>query len=163
MELLLLTTGGSIDKTYSAAESSFTVGVPAARRILSDANVTLEIEVRELFRRDSLDISEEDRRAISREIKRSSCKWVVITHGTDSIVETALFLEPSNDRTIILTGAMRPADFRKTDAEFNLGAAIAAVQVLPEGVYIAMNGRILTPAQTHKNPDREIFEEISRK
>jgi len=160
MELLVLTTGGSIDKTYSAAESSFTVGVPAATRILSDANVTLEIEVRELFRRDSLNISEEDRHAISREIRRSSCRWVVITHGTDSIVETARFLEPSNDKTIVLTGAMRPADFRKTDAEFNLGGAIAAVQILPEGVYIVMNGRILTPEDTRKNPDREIFEEI---
>jgi L-asparaginase len=160
MELLVLTTGGSIDKTYSAAESSFVVGVPAVRRVLSDANVTLGIEVRELFRRDSLNISEEDRHAISREIRRSSFKRVVVTHGTDSIVETARFLEPSNDRTIVLTGAMRPADFRKTDAEFNLGAAIAAVQILPEGVYIVMNGRILTPAHSRKNPDLEIFEEI---
>ena len=160
MELLVLTTGGSIDKTYSAAKSSFVVGVPAARRILSDANVTLEIEVHELFRRDSLDISEEDRLAISHEIGKSSCRRIVITHGTDSIVETARFLEPSNDRTIVLTGAMRPADFRKTDAEFNRGAAIAAVQILPGGVYIVMNGRILTSAHSRKNPEREIFEEI---
>ena len=161
MELLVLTTGGSIDKTYSAAESSFVIGVPAVRRVLTDASVTLEIEVRELFRRDSLDISEDDRQAIAAEIRRSDFKRVVVTHGTDSIVETARFLEPSDGRTIVLTGAMRPADFRKTDAEFNLGAALAAVQILPAGVYIVMNGRILTPVNTLKNPDLEIFEETS--
>jgi L-asparaginase len=159
MDLLILTTGGSMDKTYSTSESAFIVGEPRAGRILTDAGVTLEVEVRCLMRRDSLEITDDDREMIVCEIEGSGCRAVVVTHGTDSMIETGLFLERIRDRTIVLTGAMRPADFRSTDAEFNLGAAVSAASILPPGVYIAMNGRILKPSGARKNGRKDVFEE----
>jgi L-asparaginase len=159
MDLLILTTGGSMDKTYSTRESAFVVDRPAARRILDDAGVTLDVEIRELLRKDSLDITDEDRELIAGEIVSASCDRIVITHGTDTIVETARYLGPIRDRTVVLTGAMRPADFRRTDAEFNLGAAVTAAQILPAGIYLVMNGQVLDPATTRKNFEKDTLEE----
>ncbi len=160
MDLLLITTGGSMDKTNSTSQSSFVVGTPAATRILADAGITLDIEIREVVRRDSLDMTDNDRELIAEEIEKSGCRNIVVTHGTDSLAETGVYLERLKGFTIVLTGAMRPADFRSTDAEFNLGAAVTAARILPPGVYLAMNGRIFNPSRAMKNGELDMFEEI---
>jgi L-asparaginase len=158
MDLLVISTGGSIDKTYSVLSSSFVVGGPAAVRIMSDAGVTLDFEVRSLMRKDSLDMTEGDRELLAREIERCGCSSVVVTHGTDTMAETGLYLERLEGHTVVLTGAMRPAGFRDTDAEFNLGAAVTAAIVLPHGVYLSMNGRIWKPGEVKKSASRDRFE-----
>jgi L-asparaginase len=87
-------------------------------------------------------------------------KYVLVTHGTDTMVETAKVLATIPDKTIVLTGALNPARFRGSDAEFNIGTAVGAVQSLPAGVYIAMNGRIWDPARVRKNVDANRFEAL---
>jgi len=93
-------------------------------------------------------------------IAAQSAKNVLVTHGTDSMVETAKVLATIQDKTIVLTGALNPARFRGSDAEFNIGTAVGAVQSLPPGVYIAMNGRIWDPAKVKKNVAANRFEPI---
>jgi len=158
VDLLVISTGGSIDKTYSTLSSMFVVGGPAAVRILSDAGVTLDFEVRSLVRKDSLDMTDDDRELLAGEIERCGCASVVVTHGTDTMAETGLRLERLEGHTIVLTGAMRPAAFRDTDAEFNLGAAVTAAMLLPHGVYLSMNGRIWKPGEVKKSDSGDRFE-----
>ena len=156
----IFTTGGSIDKIYSTQSSQFVVGAPQAGAILADANVTCAYEIEALLTKDSLEISAEDREMLAARVRGEPCARILITHGTDTMVNTALALTDISGKVIVLTGAMQPAAFKRSDAAFNLGFALAALQTLPEGVYIAMNGRIFDPLRVRKNIGLDRFEEI---
>jgi L-asparaginase len=132
-----------------------------AGALLEEANVTFAYTVESLLRKDSLDITEEDRELIRSRVEGVSESIVLITHGTDTMVETAKSLQGINNKTIVLFGAMQPARMRYSDAMFNLGIASGAVQILPAGIYIAMNGRIFNPDEVSKNRAQARFETIA--
>ncbi len=157
-ELLIVTTGGTIDKVYFDDKSDFQVGEPQIGRILEELGVAFRFRVIGIMRKDSLHIGEEDRALIRAAIAAQPQRHVLITHGTDTMVDTARALGDLADRTIVLTGALNPARFRGSDAEFNIGTAVGAVQSLPPGVYIAMNGRVWDPARVRKNVAANRFE-----
>jgi L-asparaginase len=154
----IFTTGGSIDKTYSTQASDFVVGEPQIAAILAEANVNLDYTIEPLLRKDSLQITDEDRSLIAERVAACPHTQVVITHGTDTMTVTAAALAHLSGKTIVLTGAMQPAAFKKTDAALNIGGAIAAVQILPPGVYIVMSGRVFRAHQARKNPRTDQFE-----
>ena len=160
MYIKIFAVGGTIDKVYFDQKNSYQVGEPKIREILEEANVTFEYDVEPLLSKDSLNMTDTDRDLIYNKVKADPNPLIVITHGTDTMVMTAQHLEGIEGRTIVLTGSMQPARFRSSDATFNIGCAIAAVQTLPKGVYIAMNGRVFRPQEVHKNVDRGIFEII---
>ncbi len=156
--LLVVTTGGTIDKIYFDAKSDYQVGEPQIGRILQELGVAFRFRVLPLLRKDSLELTDADRALIKHGIAAEPERHVLITHGTDTMVETARALAGLDDRTIVLTGALNPARFRGSDAEFNIGTAVGAVQSLPAGVYIAMNGRVWDPWQVQKNVAANRFE-----
>jgi L-asparaginase len=135
------------------------VGDSRVPEILRESNVTFEFVTVNLMRKDSLELTDEDRQTIRREIERSEETRIVVTHGTDTMVRTAQALQGIPGRVIVLTGSLHPARFRTSDAVFNVAAAVTAVQILPEGVYLAMNGRIFPPDRVRKNRERNRFEE----
>ena len=161
MRIKFITTGGTIDKVYFDAKSEYEVGQPQVAELLREASVTFEFEVEAVLHKDSLDLTDADRELIRARIAADTSTRMVVTHGTDTLIQTALALRGILDKTIVLTGSMQPARFRVTDAEFNLGAAVAAAQTLPPGVYIAMNGRVFDPARSRKNAANHCFEEIA--
>lgn len=159
MDLQIFTSGGTIDKVYFDAKSEYTIGDPQIDRILEEALVTLDYEVEVLLQKDSLDMTEEDRKMIVRRIDEAECDRVLLTHGTDTMVETAQAIaEVVEGKTVVLVGSLQPARFRESDALFNIGFATAAVQAMPAGVYIAMNGRIFDPDAVRKNRGANRFE-----
>ena len=161
MRIKILTTGGTIDKVYYDALSDYRIGEPAATELMSQAGVSTPYTIQSLLRKDSLEMDEQDRLMIHDHILADEDRCFVITHGTDTMIETARVLKALTDRTIVLTGAMQPARFRDSDAAFNLGGAVALAQTLPPGVYIFMNGRVLNPDQAVKNRAAGQFEECS--
>ncbi len=156
----IFTTGGTIDKIYFDAKSDYEVGDPQIAELLRDANLTLDYRVTSLLRKDSLEMTDDDRQQIRDAIEASDAAGIVVTHGTDTMIETGRRLQGITGKTIVLTGAMQPARFRSTDAIFNVASAITAAQTLPPGVYIAMNGRIFDPLSMRKNVELNRFEEI---
>jgi len=158
MKLKFFTTGGTIDKVYFDAKSEFEVGEPQVREVVENSNVAFEYEIESILRKDSLDMTDEDRRLVRRRIEAEPCPLVLITHGTDTMIETAKVLCGIPNKTIVLTGSMQPARFRVTDAIFNIGSAIGAVQSLESGVYIAMNGCVFDPNRVRKNREKNRFE-----
>jgi L-asparaginase len=161
MKIKVFTTGGSIDKTYSTQTSSFEVGEPQAGSILRQGNLVDEFEVVELLRKDSLEITPEDRRRIVAAVAAAPEHCILVTHGTDTLAETGRALAHVRGKVIVLTGAMQPADFTRTDAFFNLGGAVIALQTLPEGVYLVMNGRVFDPQRAVKDIAHNRFEEAA--
>ena len=161
MKIAIITTGGTIDKIYFDAKSDYHVGDPQIKVILDKVGATFEYSVSEVFQKDSLDITDEDRLLIANRILQTDPSSFIVTHGTDTMVETANVLkEHVSGKTIVLVGSLTPARFRETDAEFNIGVAVGAVQALPEGVYIAMNGQIFNPDSVRKNRAENRFEEL---
>jgi len=150
-QLHVFTTGGTIDKVYFDALSEFQVGESPLDSILREANVGLEYELTSLMKKDSLELTDEDRDAIFDAVSASSATRILITHGTDTMAQTAERLRGIEGKTIILTGAMQPARLRSTDAIFNVGFAIAAAQLQKPGVYIAMSGRVFPAGQVRKD------------
>jgi L-asparaginase len=110
--------------------------------------------------KDSLDMTDEDRRLIFHRISSDDHRHIVLTHGTDTMIQTAKTLKTIPGKVIVLTGAMEPARFKYSDAVFNIGGAVAAVQILQPGVYIAMNGRIFDPDRVRKNLEKSWFEDL---
>jgi L-asparaginase len=161
MKIKFFTTGGTIDKVYFDANSEFEVGSPQVLELVKEANVTFEWDVESVLRKDSLNMTDADRALVRQRVEREPCRLIVITHGTDTMVETALALRGIPSKTVVLTGSMQPARFRSTDAAFNIGSAIGAVQCLPAGVYIVMNGCVFTPERTRKNRQRNCFEPVA--
>lgn len=157
-QLCIVTTGGTIDKIYFDDKSDFQVGEPQIGRILEELGVGFRFNVIPILRKDSLHITAADRELVRAAIAAQAARHVLVTHGTDSMVETANVLSSLTDKTIVLTGALNPARFRGSDAEFNIGTAVGAVQCLPPGVYIAMNGRIWDPRKVRKNVAANRFE-----
>ena len=157
-DLLIVPTGGTIDKVYFDAKSDYQVGEPQIGKILDDLGVAFRFHVIPLLRKDSLFINEADRQLMRATIAAQDERCVLVTHGTDSMVETAKVLADIPGKTIVLTGALNPARFEGSDAEFNIGCAVGAVQSLPPGVYIAMNGRIWDPGKVRKNVEANRFE-----
>ena len=157
-KLLIITTGGTIDKIYFDDKSDYQVGEPQISQILHAMHVGFEFEVSALMRKDSLHITDDDRKLIRAAIASSNASHVLITHGTDTMVETAVELNGLEGKTIVLTGALNPARFRDSDAIFNIGCAVGAVQALPPGVYIAMNGKVWNPEHVRKNTSQNRFE-----
>jgi L-asparaginase len=154
----IFTTGGTIDKVYFDAKSSYQVGEPQIGELLVEAGVTCPYTVTSLLRKDSLEIDAADRALIAAEVAAAPESRVLITHGTDTMVETARALLGVPGKTVVLVGAMQPARLRVSDAFFNIGFAFAATQLLPHGVYLAMNGRVFDPRTTHKNVAASRFE-----
>ena len=161
MKIKILATGGTFDKIYYDAKSDFHIGEPMATNILEEANVTFEYEVESILKKDSLDIDDEDREHIHQKVAEQSCDKIVITHGTDSMVETAMCLLDIPGKTIVITGAMQPARMRFSDSSYNVGVAVTAAQLLPPGVYLAMHGEIFDPRSTRKNVAASRFEKIN--
>jgi L-asparaginase len=160
MKIKFFTTGGTIDKVYFDSKSEFEVGPPQVLEIVKDAHVTFEFEIESILRKDSLDMTEADRLLIRQKVTEEPGQFIVVTHGTDTMVETSRALLGIPGKTIVLTGSMQPARFRVTDAVFNIGVAIGAVQSLPAGVYIVMNGKVFDPRNSRKNLQQNVFEEI---
>ena len=157
-QLCIVTTGGTIDKIYFDDKSDYQIGDPQIGRILDELGVAFRYDVVPILRKDSLHIDDADRELIRATVAAQDARHVLVTHGTDSMVATAKVLASIEGKTIVLTGALNPARFRGSDAEFNIGTAVGAVQSLPAGVYIAMNGRIWDPARVRKNVEANRFE-----
>jgi L-asparaginase len=158
VRIKVFTTGGSLDKGYSTKESAFLVQEPQIEVVLREANVCFEYEIEPLFRKDSLELTDEDREEIVRRVSQDPSSHILVTHGTDTMVLTGQRLGGIAGKTIVLTGAMQPASFKHTDAHFNIGFAMAALQTLPQGVYVAMNGGVFDPRTARKNMDQDRFE-----
>lgn len=156
----VLTTGGTIDKVYFDALSEFQIGNPQVGRVLQQAGVAGEYTITPLLRKDSLELSDADRAALRHAVAQSPAARLIITHGTDTMVESARALAGIAGKTVVLVGAMQPAGLRVSDAEFNIGFAWACVQTLPAGVYIAMNGQVFDPAHARKNRAAHRFEPL---
>ena len=156
--LSVVTTGGTIDKIYFDDKSAYEIGDPQIGKILDALGVAFTFDVLPALRKDSLHLDESDRDLLRRLIEAQPHRHVLVTHGTDTMVETAAVLASIKDKVIVLTGALNPARFQGSDAVFNIGCAVGAVQSLPDGVYIAMNGRIWNPAHVRKNRDANRFE-----
>ncbi len=159
MSIKIFTTGGTIDKTYFDQKSSYQVGEPQASGVLERANVVVDYEVVPIMQKDSLDLDDSDREKIRAIIESDPAERAVVTHGTDTMIETASHLQQVSGKTIVLTGSMYPAQYRDSDAVFNLGCALIAAQILGPGIYIAMNGRLFDPAASVKNVARNRFED----
>jgi L-asparaginase len=156
--LTIVATGGTIDKIYFDDKSAYQIGAPQIGEILKQLGVAFEFEVIALMRKDSLHMDDADRDLIRRTIAAQPHRHVLVTHGTDTMVETARALAGIAGKTIVLTGALNPARFQGSDAVFNIGCAVGAIQALPDGVYIAMNGRVWDPQRVRKNRDANRFE-----
>jgi L-asparaginase len=154
-----ITTGGTIDKIYHDARSDYEVGDPQVIELLHEAMVTFDYEVIPLFRKDSLDMDDSDRDAIAAAVSSASSDRIIVTHGTDTMAETARRLKEVTGKVVVLTGSLAPARFKSSDAEFNLGMAIAAVQCLPPGIYITMNGQVFEAGNVVKNREKNRFEQ----
>lgn len=160
MTIKIFTTGGTIDKVYFDRLSEFQVGDPQIAQVLEEASVSFQYEVEPLLHKDSLEMTDADRALILEKVAKDPHQMILITHGTDTMIQTAQTLQAVKGKVIVLTGSMAPARFRNTDAIFNIGCAVAAVQSLPEGVYIAMNGCIFKPDKVRKNREKMQFEAI---
>jgi L-asparaginase len=154
MKITFIQTGGTIDKDYpkTIGGYAFEISEPAVKRILEKLNPSFEYEIISLFKKDSQDITEEDREKIYKTCKELENDRIIITHGTDTLIETAEELRDIKEKVIILTGAFKPEKFTDSDAHINVGVAIGAVNVLNDGVYITMNGRIYPWDKVKRDP-----------
>lgn len=154
----VISTGGTLDKIYCPLTGQLLVGPPVILTCLLAASV-IGSSVTEVVRKDSLEMTDNDRENILNAVLASSANRILITHGTDTMNETAKCLADAGlEKTIVLTGAMTPHCFPGSDASFNIGVAFGAVQYLPFGVYIAMHGRVLPHAEYKKNRTLGRFE-----
>jgi len=160
MFIRFITTGGTIDKIYFDALSQFEVGESQVEHILKEGLIQFDYEIVPLLQKDSLEMTADDRAHLRRYIEEDDANLYVITHGTDTMAETADALQGLEGKTIVLTGALTPARFRTTDAIFNVGMAVAAVQVSAPGVYIAMSGQVFAAGEVRKNRAENRFEAL---
>ena len=156
-DILVLTTGGTIDKLYFDALSEYQIGDSVVDRLLATARVKKPFRVEGLMRKDSLELDDADRAAIAKAVADAPESHIVITHGTDTMTETAKALQPIAGKTIVLVGALAPARFADSDATFNLGMAFATAQIAPAGVWIAMNGTIFPADKVRKDRAANAF------
>lgn len=152
--------GGTIDKVYFDAKSEYEIGNPTISDIFRQANVGFEFSIEPVMRKDSLDMTDEDRNLIRDRISACDTELVLVTHGTDTMPITAQALQGIKGKTIVLTGSMTPALFAVSDAEFNIGCAVGALLSKPAGVYIAMNGIVFDGDRVRKNREAGRFESV---
>jgi L-asparaginase len=160
MKIKIFSMGGTIDKLYFDDLSHYEVGEPQVAEVLKEAEVHFDYDVEDVVRKDSLRLTEADRELLRQRITASPHRLALVTHGTDTMVDTGLALKGIPGKVIVLTGALSPYRFRQSDATFNIGCAIGALQVLPPGVYIAMSGRVFAIDRVRKNREARRFEEI---
>lgn len=144
-QITIIQTGGTIDKDYPSKIKGygFEIGSPAVLRVLNKVDLCINYHLISAFAKDSMDIDLSDREKLLKICRQDKNRHILITHGTDTMLETARFLNSIKDKIIVLTGAFKPEKFKDSDAEFNLGLAWGAIQILENGVYIAMNGLII--------------------
>ena len=162
-DLRIITTGGTFDKHYDAVRGELTFHESHLPKILQQARTTLSICLEGALAVDSLQMTEEERKEVVEHISHSTEKRIVVIHGTDTMVKTATLAATEgniNGKTVVFTGAMIPYALENSDAEFNLGVAISAVQALQPGVYVAMGGRIYTYDHVRKNREKGVFEYV---
>ncbi|MEX0604590.1 MAG: asparaginase domain-containing protein [Marinobacter sp.] len=157
----VFTTGGTIDKVYFDANSEFEIGESLLNELLAEANISGKYDIAGLLRKDSLELTDNDRSLILQAVEQCTADRILITHGTDTMPETASVLARVSNKTIVFTGAMQPARMRRSDAVFNIGFAWAAASLLPAGVYIAMNGEVFEAGNVRKNLKAQRFERTS--
>jgi L-asparaginase len=155
--IVIVTTGGTIDKAYFDALSTYQIGEPVVKKLLEGANVTHPYRIVELLRKDSLELTDQDRERLKATVAGLDEQRIVITHGTDTMTDSARVLASIPQKTIVLTGALSPARFAESDATFNIGMAFAAVQTLSPGVYVAMNGRVFRGDEVKKDREQRRF------
>ena len=159
MSVLILATGGTLDKVHDPIHED--LGFPETSLIpdiLKQGKVT-GIEVKTLMLKDSLEMDDTDRQIICDAILASEHDRIIITHGTSTMSDTAEYLKDRiQNKTIVLTGAMRPFSLYESDAKFNLGGAVIAAQTLGQGTYIVMNGHVFPAGQVRKNTQTGVFE-----
>lgn len=161
-KILILTTGGTIDKVYFDAKSTYEVGPPNIGSVLAELKIAIDYRILSLMRKDSLELTTTDREQIKQAILAADEQQILITHGTDTMVKTGWYLQGLSERTIVLTGALQPALFKTSDALFNIGCGLTAVQVMKPGCYITMNGLVFDCRQVQKNHNTGIFERPDR-
>ena len=158
----IFVTGGTFDKEYDELRGELSFGESHLPDLLRQGRCALDVEIRTLMLIDSLEMTDADRALVTHNVATCPEKRVVITHGTDTMVETAHALARAVEgKTIVLTGAMIPIAFGSSDGLFNLGSALSFVQVLPPGVYISMNGRWFPYDGVRKNRDTGRFEAVA--
>lgn len=161
MCIRIFVTGGTFDKEYDEITGQLYLKDTHVVQMLKLGRCEVPIKIKKLMMIDSTDMTEKDREMIARHCIKAEEKKILITHGTDTMVETAAVLAKRViGKTIVLTGAMIPYTFGSSDGMFNLGSALAFVQTLPPGVYIAMNGRYFNWDNVYKNKKTGEFEEI---
>ena len=163
--VLVLTTGGTIDKVYFDAKSAYEIGEPQIGVLLQEASVAFDYRVETLMQKDSLEMTDADRQSVADAALAAPERCVLVTHGTDTMAQTARVVagalaRAEADATVVFVGSLSPARFKGTDAEFNVGFAAAAVQTLPPGSYVAMNGRVFDPHRVRKDRERNRFEAV---
>ncbi|MFT4580282.1 MAG: L-asparaginase [Nitrospinales bacterium] len=153
MKIAFIQTGGTIDKDYPQITKgwAFEISDPAFVRILDKLNPSFDYEVLSAMKKDSTEITSEDRDALKAQIENLDASHIIITHGTDTMEETAQALSEIKSKTIVITGAMRPQRFANTDADINLGLAIGAVQSKTTGVFICMHGLVIPWDKVDRN------------
>ena len=153
MKLTFLQTGGTIDKDYPKITKgwAFEIAEPAVNRILEKLNLPFEYEVFSVFKKDSQEITIEDRQSLFEYCQELKNDKIIITHGTDTMIATGLFLQNITNKLIIITGAMRPERFANSDADLHIGMAIGAANILEKGVFIAMNGLVIPINQAKRD------------
>ena len=161
MVIRIFITGGTFDKEYNELTGELFFKDTHVAEMLHLGRNLIPTTIHTLMMKDSLNMTEADRRLIAEHCKQVKQDHIIITHGTDTMVETAVYLNKEiQGKTIVLTGAMIPYKFGSSDGLFNLGSALALVQTLKQGVYIAMNGRYFHPANVRKNKEDGVFEEL---
>jgi L-asparaginase len=159
MTIKLLITGGTIDKQYNELDGELIFTESSVEEMLVQGRAKLDISTEMVMLKDSLDMDDDDRQKILSSCLACDESRIVITHGTDTMVETSQVLAAEiNDKTIVLLGAMIPYQFKNSDALFNLGCAVAAVQSLGSGVYITMNGKVFQYDEVLKNKELGEFQ-----
>lgn len=151
MFVQIFSTGGTLDKVYFDALSEYQIGEPMAGELLEQARVGFDYAIESLVKKDSLELNDADRELIHSKVAACPHEHILITHGTDTMTVTAAALADIENKIIVVTGAMQPARFRDSDALFNLGLAIGALNVCQPGVYIAMSGKVFAADGVRKN------------
>lgn len=163
MSIRIFITGGTFDKEYNELNGQLYFKDTHILELLKLGRCRVDVDIRTLMMVDSLEMTDDDRQLIARQCQNSDEDQIIITHGTDTMAETAAVLaKETNGKTIVLTGAMIPYKFGSSDGLFNLGSALAFVQALPKGVYVAMNGRYFNWDNVRKNKQTGGFEEINK-
>lgn len=161
MAIRIFITGGTFDKEYNELNGQLYFKDTHLSDLLEMGRNKVSVEIRTLMMVDSLEMTNEDRELIVHQCNNCDETQIVITHGTDTMADTAkIIAQKINNKTIILTGAMIPIKFGSSDGLFNLGSALAFAQTLPAGVYVAMNGRCFNWDNVRKNKQTGVFEEV---